>query len=121
MFVQQQAVVNADETGWRAGTQRRWLWTAVTPLVSVFCVLTTRGRTGAQTLLGAAFTGIVGSDRWGGYTGVDPAQRQLCWAHLVRDVAAFVERGGNRRGSARRCSTGVPRCSRCGAGCATGP
>jgi len=35
-FVQQQAVVNADETGWREGTQRMWLWTAVTPLVSVF-------------------------------------------------------------------------------------
>jgi len=94
VFVQQQAVVNADETGWREGTQRRWLWTAVTPLVSVFCVLTTRGRTGAQTLLGAAFASIVGSDRWGGYTWVDPAQRQLCWAHLVRDFAAFVERGG---------------------------
>jgi transposase len=93
-FVQQQAVVNADETGWREGTHRRWLWTAVTPLVSVFVVLATRGRTGAQALLGAAFAGIVGSDRWGGYTWVDPAQRQLCWAHLVRDFAAFVERGG---------------------------
>jgi transposase len=94
VFVQQQAVVNADETGWREGTQRQWLWTAVTPLVSVFVVLATRGRSGAQALLGAAFAGIVGSDRWGGYTWVDPAQRQLCWAHLVRDFAAFVERGG---------------------------
>ncbi len=93
-FVQQQAVVNADETGWREGTQRRWLWTAVTPLVSVFVLLTTRGRAGAQTLLGTTFGGIVGSDRWGGYTWVDPPHRQLCWAHLVRDFAAFVERGG---------------------------
>jgi len=93
-FVQQQAMVNADETGWREGTQRMWLWTAVTPLVSVFVLLATRGRTGAQALLGATFAGIVGSDRWGGYTWVDPARRQLCWAHLVRDFAAFVERGG---------------------------
>jgi hypothetical protein len=93
-FVQQQSVVNADETGWREGLQRRWLWTAVTPLVSVFVVLATRGRTGAQALLGATFVVIVGSDRWGGYTWVDPARRQLCWAHLVRDFAAFVERGG---------------------------
>ncbi|MGI8448530.1 MAG: IS66 family transposase [Streptosporangiaceae bacterium] len=92
--VQQQPVVNADETGWREGTQRRWLWTAVTPLVSVFVLLATRGRAGAQTLLGATFAGIVGSDRWGGYTWVDPAHRQLCWAHLVRDFAAFAERGG---------------------------
>jgi len=93
-FVQQQAVVNADETGWREGTQRRWLWTAVTPLMRVFMLLATRGRTGAQTLLGATFAGIVGSDRWGGYTWVDPTHRHLCWAHLLRDFAAFVERGG---------------------------
>jgi transposase len=93
-YVQQQPVVNADETGWREGTQRRWLWTAVTPLVSVFLVLATRGKAGAQTLLGASFAGIVGSDRWSGYTWVVPARRQVCWAHLVRDFAAFVERGG---------------------------
>ncbi len=30
-FVQQQPAVNADETGWREGTRRMWLWTAVTP------------------------------------------------------------------------------------------
>ena len=93
-YVQQQPVVNADETGWREGTQRRWLWTAVTPLVSVFLVLATRGKARAQTLLGATFAGIVGSDRWSGYTWVDPTRRQVCWAHLLRDFAAFVERGG---------------------------
>ena len=93
-YVQQQPAVNADETGWHEGRQRMWLWTAVTPLVTVFLVLATRGRTGAQTLLGATFAGIVGSDRWSGYTWVDPAQRQVCWAHLRRDFAAFVEREG---------------------------
>jgi len=93
-FVQQQAVVNADETGWREGTQWRWLWTAVTPLARVFMLLAMRGRTGAQTLLGATCAGSVGSDRWGGYPWVDPTHRRLCWAHLLRACAAFVERGG---------------------------
>ena len=93
-YVQQQPVVNADETSWREGTQRRWLWTAVTPLVTVFLVLATRGKAGAQTLLGTTFAGIVGSDRWSGYAWVDPHHRQVCWAHLVRDFAAFVERDG---------------------------
>ncbi len=92
--VQQQPAVNADETGWHEGRQRMWLWTAVTPLVTVFLVLATRGRAGARTLRGATFAGVVGSDRWGGSTGVDPAPRQVCGAHLRRDVAAFVERGG---------------------------
>jgi len=93
-YVQQQPAVNADETGWHEGQQRMGLWTAVTPLVTVSLVLATRGRTGAQTLRGATFAGIVGSDRWSGYTWVDPAQRQVCGAHLRRDFAAFVERGG---------------------------
>jgi len=93
-YVQHQPVVNADETGWREATRRRWLWTAVTPLVTVFVVLTTRGKAGAHALLGATYAGIVGSDRWSGYSWVDPTQRQLCWAHLLRDFAAFVERDG---------------------------
>jgi transposase len=94
-FVQAQPMANVDETGWREGTQRRWLWVAVTTLVSVFLLQATRGRQGAQDLLGAAFGGIVGSDRWSAYTWIDATRRQLCWAHLVRDFAAFVERGGD--------------------------
>ncbi len=93
-FVQAQPVVNVDETGWKEGTQRRWLWVAVTALVSVFLVRATRGSAGAKDLRGPTYGGIVGSDRWSGYTWIDPTHRQLCWAHLLRDFAAFVERGG---------------------------
>jgi len=93
-FVQAQPVANVDETGWTEGTQRRWLWVAVTTLVSVFLVRATRGSQGAKDLLGPTYPGVVGSDRWSGYTWIDVTQRQLCWAHLLRDFAAFVERGG---------------------------
>jgi len=93
-FVQAQPVVNVDETGWTEGTQRRWLWVAVTALVSVFLVRPTRGSQGAKDLLGPAYRGIVGSDRWSGYRWLAPTRRQLCWAHLLRDFAALVERGG---------------------------
>ena len=94
VFVQAQPVANADETSWKEGTARHWLWVAVTALVSVFLVRATRGSQGAKDLLGPTYGGIVGSDRWSGYTWIAPAQRQLCWAHLLRDFAAFVERGG---------------------------
>ena len=94
VFVQAQPVANADETSWKEGTARQWLWVAVTALVSVFLVRATRGSQGAKDLLGPTYGGIVGSDRWSGYTWIAPAQRQLCWAHLLRDFAAFVERGG---------------------------
>ena len=92
-YVRQQSVVNADETSWRQGKQRRWLWIGTTPLVTVFW-LATRGAEGAQQLLGRAFQGIVGSDRWSGYNWLSVLQRQLCWAHLKRDFQAFVDRGG---------------------------
>jgi transposase len=92
-YVRQQPVVNADETSWRQGKQKLWLWIGTTPLVTVF-LLATRGAEGAQQLLGRAFQGIVGSDRWGGYNWLPVLQRQLCWAHLRRDFQAFVDRGG---------------------------
>jgi transposase len=96
-YVRQQPVVNADETSWRQGKQKLWLWIGTTPQVTVF-LLATRGAEGAQQLLGRAFQGIVGSDRWGGYNWLPVLQRQLCWAHLKRDFQAFVDRGGEPAG-----------------------
>lgn len=93
-YVQDQPVQNVDETSWREKTKRTWLWIATTPLVTVFLVLATRGAKGAQQILGSAVKSVVGSDRWSGYTWLDPQRRQVCWAHLKRDFQAWVERGG---------------------------
>jgi transposase len=35
-YVCAQPAVHADETGWRGAKSRAWLWTASTPLVTVF-------------------------------------------------------------------------------------
>lgn len=100
-YVQSQPVANVDETGWRERTRRAWLWISATPLVTVFLVLATRGAAGAKRLLGEAFQGIVGSDRWSAYSWLEPERRQLCWAHLKRDFQALVERGGESAGLGR--------------------
>lgn len=92
--VQAQPVVNVDETSWQEQTQRCWLWVAVSALLTVFLVRPSRGSRSAKELLGAAYAGIVGSDRWSGYTWLSLPQRQICWAHLIRDFEALVERGG---------------------------
>jgi transposase len=92
--VQEQLVANVDETGWREGPQKGWLWVAVTTVATVFLIRLSRGAKVAKELLGEAFAGIVGSDRWSGYNWVEGERRQLCWAHLLRDFAAFVARGG---------------------------
>jgi transposase len=53
-----------------------------------------RASTAAQTVLGAAFTGFITSDRCPAYNWVDVANRQLCWAHLKRDFIQISERVG---------------------------
>jgi len=93
-YVQHQPVQNVDETSWREKTKRAWLWINTTPLVTLFLVLATRGTQGAQQIVGTVVKSIVGSDRWSGYTWLDPHLRQVCWAHLKRDFQALVERGG---------------------------
>jgi transposase len=93
-YVQRQPVRNADETSWREKMQRRWLWISVTPLVTIFRLLKTRGAAGAKELLGAVVWGIIGTDHYAGYHWIDPRQRQLCWAHLKREFVAWGERAG---------------------------
>jgi transposase len=93
-YVQQSAQTHVDETGWFEHAQHGWLWLAATPLVSLFLILPTRSKAGLQALLGAAYVGIVHSDRWSAYNVLDPSRRQLCWAHLLRDFQKLVERGG---------------------------
>ena len=92
--VQTQPVAYADETGWREGQQRAWLWTAVTQWVTVFVVRRSRSSKVAQELLGERFWGWLVTDRWSAYTWYPSWRRQLCWAHLLRDIEAMIARGG---------------------------
>jgi transposase len=93
-YVQQQPVAYLDETGWREGQQRAWLWTAVTAWVTGFVVRLSRSGKVAQELLGEPCWGWLVTDRWSGSSWYPPWRRQLCWAHLVRDIEAMMARGG---------------------------
>jgi Transposase IS66 family len=100
-YVQQQPVVNVDETGFKQyngdgenpGKKRGWLWVVVTPLVSFFTVALSRSQATAQAILGN-YTGLVGSDRCPSYGWLENDHRQVCWAHLLRDFQAMAERSG---------------------------
>jgi transposase len=83
--------VNIDETGWRLNGKRRTLWGAITPVAAVFRIAPDRHEREAHALLGEDFEGVVGSDRWWAYRGFEPARRQVCWSHLIRDFAAHSE------------------------------
>jgi transposase len=94
VYVRTQPTAHQDETGWREGIKKAWLWVLATPSVSVFLVDLRRSAEVAKTMLGVDFKGILSTDRWSAYNWLENRYRQLCWAHLKRDFQAFVERGG---------------------------
>ncbi|MDQ2897579.1 MAG: IS66 family transposase [Actinomycetota bacterium] len=85
------AAVNVDETGWFRQGSERTMWTAATPEAAIFKIVADRHRDRLEELLGAAFEGIVCSDRWWAYDVIDPERRQACWSHLVRDFRRHSE------------------------------
>jgi len=89
--VQRQAHLHVDETTWWEQRQRGWLWVAVSAVATCFRIDASRGRQALQRLIGDTFGGLVSSDRGSAYTWVAPRQRQLCWAHLVRNLRGLAE------------------------------
>ena len=87
-------MAHLDETGWREGRTRAWLWVAVTAWVTVFVVRPSRGAKVAQALLGERFCGILVTDRWSAATCYPTRWRQVGWSPRLRDWAAMIERGG---------------------------
>ena len=93
-YVHAQDVAHLDETSWRQGDKRAWLWVAVTSWVTGFVVRLSRGGQVARELLGERFSGILVTDRYSAYNWYPVRWRQLCWAHLLRDFEAMRDRGG---------------------------
>lgn len=83
---------NVDETGWRQGRRRGWLWTVVTRTATVFKVSLSRAGSVARGLVDPSAGQVITTDRYKGYDWLPLRQRQVCWAHLVRDFQAMVDR-----------------------------
>ena len=86
-----QRVLNCDETGHRTNGDKRWLWALVAPTFIFYTIVTSRGSDVLRRLLGATFAGILGSDRLPTYLKYASHQRQLCWAHLTRNLLSAQE------------------------------
>ena len=65
--VHEQEVAHLDETRWRQGGKRAWLWVAVTSLVTVFVVRMSRGGQVARELVGEECSGILVTERSSAY------------------------------------------------------
>lgn len=91
----QQAVVNADETGFfQTNGDKLWTWVFRTSLFSLFKISPSRGSDVLIDVLGKEFNGVLGCDYFSAYRKymVDfNIVLQFCLAHLIRDVKFLVE------------------------------
>ena len=92
-FARAQPVKHIDATTWATGGAYRSLWTISTAIVTVF-VIARDGTTGTVARLLQRARGLLVSDRAKVFGFWAMNRRQICWAHLIRKFAGFVERKG---------------------------
>ena len=88
--VRAQHAANVDETSWCETRRRCWLWSMATRVATSFRILPGRTQAGLRELLGTS-TAVISSDRFTAYTILADDRRQLCWAHLDRNVQALAD------------------------------
>ncbi len=79
----------ADETGWREGKRRAWLWAAMTAEATDFRIDRSRGADALHALVGDPVGPVLTCDRFPTYARAP--DRQVCWAHLRRDFRSMVD------------------------------
>ncbi|MCA1698236.1 MAG: IS66 family transposase [Actinobacteria bacterium] len=88
--VRASAAVAADETGWRVGGRRQWLWVFVGDDVTVYLIAPGRGYEQAASVLGKEFAGVLERDGWAPYRRFEHARHQTCVAHLLRRASELI-------------------------------
>lgn len=83
-----------DETHYPREGRSNWVWAAVQPLLAVFAIYPSRARYVILDIIGEKCPAVVTSDRYAGYAFIDPERRQVCWAHLLRDLNRIGQRQG---------------------------
>jgi len=81
-----QDILNVDETGWKSMGKGIWLWVFVAPAMTFFTLATSRGAKVLKGVLGEVFNGIICSDMFSAYNAYHKGKRQICWAHIIRNL-----------------------------------
>lgn len=82
--IKQAEVVYGDETGWRIGGDKAWMWVLCNGEVTVYFVRHGRGFAEVSGVLGPDFAGTIGHDGWHSYPKFTKALHQTCLAHLFK-------------------------------------
>lgn len=77
-------IVHADETYWREDGENVFVWYAGNEDVAVYRIDYHRSTEAAKELLGDRINGLLVTDAYAAYNGIEVEARQSCLAHLLR-------------------------------------
>jgi transposase len=86
------AVLHADETGWRVDGQTHWLWCFCNHKSCYYLIDKSRGSPALQKFFIQTYQGTLVSDFWAAYFNVACDDRQMCIAHLLRELLKVDDR-----------------------------
>ena len=81
---------HADETGWREDGRHGYLWQFRSQDACYLTFAFTRSAAVPSALLAEAFTGVLVSDFYSGYSPL-ACRKQRCWVHLLRDGKTLAQ------------------------------
>lgn len=91
--VQQSSCVGTDETGGKVNGKLRWLWTWQTRIATFIVVSSNRGFETIEKYFGEGFLNtILVHDCWKAHFKVGAKGRQICLAHILRELQYFIEK-----------------------------
>jgi hypothetical protein len=86
--------LHIDESGWKEGGAKRWIWAFRVEKYAVFIIRASRGEEVLEEMLGGDFKGIISCDFYGAYRKfqrVTGALLQFCWTHFIREVLFLLK------------------------------
>ena len=84
--IQNQAVLNANETGWRMQGKTYWLWCLATKNAAYYLIDPKHGGSVLETVVPFIFQRFVGDQFLGAYNSVSCLTNQKCIPHLLWDL-----------------------------------
>lgn len=91
VIVRDSGLVYPDETGWKVGGLKEWLWAFVSADATLYAIEPSRGFDVVEAVLGADYDGLLGRDGWAPYNRLESAEHQLCLGHLIRRASHLEE------------------------------
>ena len=88
--VRQSKHLHIDETGHKNQGKQGYAWCFVNEKILYLKLAMSRGAKVLTGVIGESFKGKITTDRYSAYNVIDPENRQICWAHLLRDFRKFA-------------------------------